>query len=440
MKKMITILAVIICITTTLSICSYGQELRSVKGPYSKWGFVDDESEKEVISFIYDDARNFSEGLAAVKLNYRWGFIDKIGEEVIPFRYLDVGKFSEGLARVYYALHTYSTRYKWGFINKIGLLVISDGYDDAGDFSEGLARVKLNEKWGFINKVGTTIISFDYDDADDFSEGLARVKIKRNWIYIDKTGKEVNKDIPIVIRVADAYNENQVVLEQKPMGEFENCPYCGEEILAVATKCKHCGEWLDKTATSKVQFKPKKGSFCLEVQFKPLGDIVIQSNPNSIGIGSAGISAKCFASKKSELRIDLLFGFSQNTYTLLPPDSIEGTKEITRNPTTAFGLNLGFNRHFNGTERISPYIGFLLGFGVDITKVMIDNLGFTAGNNSSTTTRTFGMNFIIPTGFNWYIVNGLYLGAEVGLGLSFEKDFIEINLFAAPAIRLGWKF
>ena len=30
------------------------------------------------------------------------------------------------------------------------------------------------------------------------------------------------------------------------MEETKNCPYCGEEILAGAKKCKHCGEWLDE--------------------------------------------------------------------------------------------------------------------------------------------------------------------------------------------------
>lgn len=30
------------------------------------------------------------------------------------------------------------------------------------------------------------------------------------------------------------------------MNATKRCPYCGEEILAVAKKCKHCGEWLDE--------------------------------------------------------------------------------------------------------------------------------------------------------------------------------------------------
>ena len=28
--------------------------------------------------------------------------------------------------------------------------------------------------------------------------------------------------------------------------QTKNCPYCGEEILASAKKCKHCGEWLEE--------------------------------------------------------------------------------------------------------------------------------------------------------------------------------------------------
>lgn len=33
------------------------------------------------------------------------------------------------------------------------------------------------------------------------------------------------------------------------MATTVECPYCGEEILAKARKCKHCGEWLDKADT-----------------------------------------------------------------------------------------------------------------------------------------------------------------------------------------------
>ncbi len=48
----------------------------------------------------YEDAGSFSEGLAAVKKDGKWGYIDETGEAVIDFRYDYAGRFSEGLAFV----------------------------------------------------------------------------------------------------------------------------------------------------------------------------------------------------------------------------------------------------------------------------------------------------------------------------------------------------
>ncbi len=46
------------------------------------------------------------------------------------------------------------------------------------------------------------------------------------------------------------------------MDQTKICPYCGEEILAVAKKCKHCGEWLDGTHSDRHQGKgvPQKNN------------------------------------------------------------------------------------------------------------------------------------------------------------------------------------
>ena len=50
--------------------------------------------------FMDFDIYSFKEGLAGVKFNDKWGFIDKEGREVIPFKYDDINPFSEGVALV----------------------------------------------------------------------------------------------------------------------------------------------------------------------------------------------------------------------------------------------------------------------------------------------------------------------------------------------------
>jgi hypothetical protein len=61
----------------------------------------------------YDYVGNFSESLAPVKLNDKWGFIDKNGNEVIKIKYDLVLEFSEGLA-------VFKLKNKWGLVNKQG--------------------------------------------------------------------------------------------------------------------------------------------------------------------------------------------------------------------------------------------------------------------------------------------------------------------------------
>lgn len=70
--------------------------------------------------------------MVRIKIADKWGFA---GTLVIPFEYDDAGDFSEGLACV-------KKDDKWGFIDTSGTLVIPCEYDAAGDFSEGLASVK----------------------------------------------------------------------------------------------------------------------------------------------------------------------------------------------------------------------------------------------------------------------------------------------------------
>ena len=130
----------------------------------------------------YNELRSFSEGLAAVKKNDKWGYINTKGDLVIPCEYDGYPReFSEGLAPV-------DKNGKWGFINTKGEIVIPFEYDSADSFSEGLAAVKKNDKWGFINTKGDLVTPCEYDYTGKFSEGLAGVVKNYKYGFINTKG------------------------------------------------------------------------------------------------------------------------------------------------------------------------------------------------------------------------------------------------------------
>lgn len=135
----------------------------------------------------------FSEGLAAMHGDSKFGFIDKSGKLIIPALYASARSFSNGLAAVGIAEGQSIWVSKWGFIDKNGKFVAAAKYDWVEDFAEERAAVKTGGSWGFIDTKGNIIVNAVYSEVLPFSDGLAAVKHGGKWGYIDRNGQVVVK-------------------------------------------------------------------------------------------------------------------------------------------------------------------------------------------------------------------------------------------------------
>lgn len=148
MKKFVLIIALSI-----VAGIAHAQEAKSnyAPGDYiptvqsGKWGYK--QFGEWVIEPRFDQAKDFADGLAAVSLYGKWGYISKTGESVTPYKYDQCGNFSEGIARV----KLYG---KWGFIDRTGTLVVPFKFTQASDMKNGLSKVTLGDKSGYVDKTG----------------------------------------------------------------------------------------------------------------------------------------------------------------------------------------------------------------------------------------------------------------------------------------------
>jgi len=149
-------------------------------------GFIDRKGEF-VILCQWDWVERFSEGLAQVKKDDKWGYIDRQGKLIIPCQYKKAGSFSEGLAYVV-------KKGEFGYIDKQGKQVIKPNWmwDSGTDFSEGMACIWKGSKVGVINKQGEVVIPFEWKSAEPFKDGVIMMMksiLRQEYYLLDKTGK-----------------------------------------------------------------------------------------------------------------------------------------------------------------------------------------------------------------------------------------------------------
>jgi len=174
------------------------------KVPPCKFSFID-KSGSLITNARFDYAKDFSEGLAPVRVRDKWGYIDKSGRMVIEPKFDDADPFSDGLARI-------EQGELFGYIDHNGAVVIRPQFKVADKFSDGLALVSntWNEKefafrdYYYINKEGKQAIAEKFVVASHFFKGLAHVQLRLNrrrantedaikgeFAYIDTSGKKV---------------------------------------------------------------------------------------------------------------------------------------------------------------------------------------------------------------------------------------------------------
>lgn len=159
------------------------------------------------------------------------------------------------------------------------------------------------------------------------------------------------------------------------------------------------------SSTESSSFKPSAKSFTAEVNFNPFS-----SSPISINY----LRFRSFVSERNAFRIGLALG-------------LRNQKEVEDVTQSSFDINLrpGYEWHFTGTEKLSPYIGMEVDLALKSSSYSDDRDSQNRGSVESVSgawdtngtergfTR-FGANFLI--GADYYIVKRLYLGVEVGYG------------------------
>jgi hypothetical protein len=173
--------------------------------------------------------------------------------------------------------------------------------------------------------------------------------------------------------------------------------------------------------------KPTSGTYIMEATMTPNvtgGGIFSLPTLNS-DLGMLGVKVRKFSSDTKALRMGANL-------------SILNSGEDNVDTEFSVGASLGIEHHFKGAERLSTYWGYE------------GNLGYVSTGTADVDKVTkFGFGANAFTGFDYYIMPKIYLGAEVSYGLAITNTTpdggdgvtkIQLAPSITPTFRIGWQF
>ena len=159
----------------------------TIKGNNGRFYHVN-KNGKAISTKTWEDAGEFSEGLALVKDNGKWGFIDTLGNKVIALKYDVASSFSKGAAIV-------KLNDRFFLVNKNGTAIGNNKYEAAGKPGNGTFPVQKDKLAGLIDSTGNTIIDFKYNSILYMTEDRVWAAKNNKWGLLDDKGKALTEFI-----------------------------------------------------------------------------------------------------------------------------------------------------------------------------------------------------------------------------------------------------
>ncbi|MDF2534653.1 MAG: repeat-containing protein [Bacillales bacterium] len=158
--------------------------IAAVRDQNGRWGFINKKfkfvSESRFDDIVIDEYGLCSEyGVSFVKRNGDYFLVNLKGMRIGELKFDDVKTFE---SNQYAAVKIDG---KWGFINKKGKWTIKPKFQNAISFTIGLGGVQQNGIWGFIDLKGDSVIEPQFSEVKPFSKlGLAPVREGSIWHFI----------------------------------------------------------------------------------------------------------------------------------------------------------------------------------------------------------------------------------------------------------------